>query len=266
MPLLEGKIALITGGAVGTSRGIARALAREGAGLILADIDGEGAERTAEEFREGGARAFSIATDVAEREQVWAAVEAARERFGGLDILVNTAIRLSPDVPLEQKTDEMVESVFRVGFWGVLWMMQAALPLMRQRGGGRIINFYSNDADAGVWLHSDYNATKGAVLALSRSAAIEWARYGILVNCISPNSQGKQYEILVQEVPGIADQASARNPLGRIGDPEEDIGPLVAFLASDGARYITGDLIRVDGGQHLPRRDSRPADLTTFET
>lgn len=265
MGTLSDKIALITGGGVGTSRGIARVFAQEGASLILADIDGEAAERTAVELRQRGAQAHAIQTDIGVRDQVEAVVSATAEHFGGLDILVNTAIRTSDDVPLEHKTDEMLESVLKVGLWGVWWSMRAALPLMRKRGGGRIINFYSNDADAGVWLHSDYNATKGAVLALSRSAANEWARYGINVNCVSPASAGREFERVMREKPEIAEQAAGRNPSGRIGDPEKDIGPAIAFLASDAAQYITGDLIRLDGGQHMPRRDSRPPDLSIFD-
>ena len=264
MGFLDNKIALITGGGIGTSRGIARVFAREGAALVLADIDGAAAEKTAEELRQAGARAKAIQCDVGIKEQIEAAVQLADDAFGGLDILVNTAIKTSDDVLLEQKTDEMLDRVLKVGLWGVWWAMRAALPIMQKRGGGRIINFYSNDADAGVWLHSDYNATKGAVLALTRSAAMEWARYNILANCVSPASAGREFVRVMAENPRVIEAASSRNPLGRIGDPEKDIAPVIVFLASEASAYITGDLIRLDGGQHMPRRDSKPQDLSIF--
>src|SRR2546421_10884092 len=108
--------------------------------------------------------------------------------------------------------------------------MRAALPVMRAQGGGRIINFYSIDAEAAAWLHVDYNMAKEAIRGLTRSAAVEWGRYNVLVNAIAPAAKGSVFEQLSREIPGFAEMAAAQNPLGRVGDPEEDIAPVAVFL------------------------------------
>jgi NAD(P)-dependent dehydrogenase (short-subunit alcohol dehydrogenase family) len=136
---------------------------------------------------------------------------------------------------------------------------------MRDAGSGRIVNFYSIDAEAGAWLHADYNIGKDAVLGFTRSAAAEWARHGIRVNAVAPVAAGTVFRELTASVPGFEAQAAAMNPTGRVGDPEQDIAPVVLFLAGEDSRYMTGELVHVDGGQHLPRYQSRPSDLSVFE-
>ena len=133
------------------------------------------------------------------------------------------------------------------------------------RGGGSIVNFYSIDAQTGAWLHADYNIAKTAILGLTRSAAVEWGRYGIRVNAISPTGLGQVFARLVNDVPGFLEAATENNPLRRAGDPEDDIGPVVVFLASEMSRFITGELINVDGGQNLPGYVSRPHNLAELE-
>jgi NAD(P)-dependent dehydrogenase (short-subunit alcohol dehydrogenase family) len=143
--------------------------------------------------------------------------------------------------------------------------MRAALPEMKKRGGGRIINFYSIDAEVAAWLHADYNAAKAAIQGLTRSAAAEWGRFNILVNAIAPTAAGTVFVELCKKIPGFAEAASAQNPLGRVGDPEKDIAPVVVFLASELSRYVTGETIHVDGGMNMPGYHSRPADLAALE-
>lgn len=262
MGLLEGRVALVTGAAAGIGRGTSRAFAREGAKVALVDMDEERGRATADEIARdlGGDVAF-IKADIADRNSCEQAVSGTVERFGALDILINNANTLSPNVLLENKTDEMLARTLGIGLWGTWWLMRAALPHMKRQGGGRIVNFHSIDADAGVWLHSDYNATKGAILALTRSAASEWARFNILVNAIAPAAAGAGFERRVREEPGFAERAAQSNPLGRVGDPEHDIAPALLFLASEMGRYVTGTVIPVDGGVHLARYNSKPADL-----
>jgi NAD(P)-dependent dehydrogenase (short-subunit alcohol dehydrogenase family) len=178
---------------------------------------------------------------VRRKEDIEGAIRAAVGRFGGLDTLVNNAIGLSPNILLEQKTDEMMEGVLRSGLWATWWAMRAALPHMKKRGGGRIINFYSIDADVAAWLHADYNLTKAAIQGLTRSAAAEWGRFNILVNAIAPTAAGTIFTELCEKVPGFGAAAAQQNPLGRVGDPEADIAPVVVFLASELARYVTGE-------------------------
>jgi NAD(P)-dependent dehydrogenase (short-subunit alcohol dehydrogenase family) len=261
MGRLEGKRTVVTGGGKGIGRGIVRRFAKEGASVLLAEIDEGAGKEAADELAGAGHDVVFRLCDVGDREQITAVVADAVERWGRLDVLVNNAIGLSPNVLLEDKTDDMLEGVLRSGLWATWWSMKAAFPTMRDQGGGRIINFYSIDAETGAWLHGDYNATKDAIRGLTRSAAAEWARFDILVNAIAPAAKGTVFEQLSSAIPGFAEGAAAMNPLGRVGDPEEDIAPVAVFLASDDARYVTGETIHVDGGQHLPRYNSKPPDL-----
>lgn len=265
MGRLDGKVALVTGAGKGIGRGVARRFAREGAHVLVADIDEEAGEATARSLGQLGGDGVFVPTDVTRKEQVQAAVARAAEHYGRLDVLVNNAIALSPNILLEQKTDEMLDGVLHSGLWATWWSMRAAFPIMRDQNAGRIINFYSIDAEAGAWLHGDYNATKDAIRGLTRSAAAEWARFNILVNAVAPAAAGTVFEELSRAMPGFAETAAAMNPLGRVGDPEEDVAPVLVFLASDDARYVTGETIHVDGGQHLPRYHSRPPDLGAFQ-
>ncbi len=265
MALLHDKVALITGAGGGIGRGIARRFAREGAAVVIAEIDAASGAAVAAECQALGAKALFVATDVTRKDSVEAAVEAAAQAFGGLDILVNNAFVPTPNVRLEDKTDEMLERTLASTVWASWWAMKAALPHMRQRGGGKIVNFYSIDVELGAWLHGDYNTAKGGILGLTRSAAAEWGRFNITVNAVAPTAMGATFHKLCAENPGFAERSAAMRPLGRCGDPEEDIGPAVVFLACEMSRYITGEAIHVDGGLHLPGYNSRPADVPVRE-
>lgn len=265
MSRLAGKVAIVTGGGKGIGRGIARRLAREGAKVVVAELDVDAGKTVADELSGLGGEGLYVRTDVSQKDDVLAALAAAQDSFGGLDILVNNAIALTPDVLLEQKTDEMLEKTLRVGLWSVWWGMQAALPMMQARGGGRIINFYSVDADNGNWVHGDYNTAKGGVGALTRTAAIQWARFNVQVNAIAPIAASAAFEEMLAAAPQLADAIPMMIPAGRMGDPEEDIAPVVAFLCSEESRFITGAIIPVDGGLHIPRLNTRPPDLSVFD-
>ena len=206
-----------------------------------------------------------MSADMGVKTEVEAMIERAVGEFGGLDILVNNASQLSPNVLLEQKTDEMLQRTLEIGTWGSWWAMRAAFPHMKARGGGSIINFYSIDAQTGAWLHADYNMNKGAILGLTRTAAVEWGRFNIRTNAIAPTGMGQVFADLAQNVPGFLEMATASNPLKRAGDPEKDIGPVVLFLASEMSRFVNGELINVDGGQHLPGYVSVPHNLAEME-
>ncbi|MCW2608071.1 MAG: Oxidoreductase [Frankiales bacterium] len=265
MGRFDEEVVLITGAGHGIGRGTARRFAREGATVVVAEIDEAAGREVADSLADLGGRGLFVATDVTRKEQVVRAVDTAVERFGRLDVLVNNAARLSPNVLLEQKTDDMLEDVLRSTLWATWWASHAAFPHLRSRGRGRIVNFYSIDAEAGAWLHADYNIGKDAVLGFTRSAAAEWARHGIRVNAVAPAAVGTVFQQLTDAVPGFAEKAASMNPMGRVGDPERDVAPVVLFLASEDSRYMTGELVHVDGGQHLPRYQSRPDDLAAFE-
>jgi NAD(P)-dependent dehydrogenase (short-subunit alcohol dehydrogenase family) len=158
----------------------------------------------------------------------------------------------------------MLEQQLAIGVWGTWWGMQTAMPIMRDQGGGQIVNFTSLDVETGAWLHSDYSVVKAGIQAMTRSAAIDWARHNIRVNALAPVAASSAFEQMCRDRPGLKEMAGQAIPLGRMGDPEEDIAPAAVFLASDLSRYITGATLPVDGGLNLPRGNSTPADLKMF--
>jgi 3-oxoacyl-[acyl-carrier protein] reductase len=265
MGLLQDKVSLITGAGGGIGRGVALRFAREGAAVVIAELDTTTGPAVAAECVELGARALFLHTDVTKKSSIEAAIQGAVERFGGLDVLVNNAFVPTPNVLLEDKTDAMLESTLKSCVWATWWAMKAAQPHMRKRGGGSIVNFYSIDVDLGAWLHADYNTAKAAILGLTRSAAAEWGRFNVRVNAIAPTAMGATFHKLCAENPGFAEKSAAMRPLGRCGEPEADIGPVVVFLACEMSRYITGESLHVDGGLHLPGYNSRPATVPVRE-
>lgn len=248
---LEGRVALVTGAGDGIGRAIARAYAAEGASIVVAERDPETGRDAEAELADRGAAACFVATDVAVRSQVEAAVATAVERFGTVDVLVNNAWGGGSLGRVETKTDEQIQRAFDVGFNGPRWAMQAALPHMRARGWGRVINLCSLN---GVNAHMgtlEYNAAKEALRTLTRTAAREWARYGIVVNALCPGAKTAPARALEAMLPEMFAEMEGANPMGRMGDPDDDIAPVAVFLASEGCRYLTGNTLFVDGGGHI---------------
>lgn len=265
MALLKDKVALITGAGGGIGKGVARAFAREGAAVVIAEIDQLTGLQVEQELKDLGARALFVRTDVTSKSSIEASVQTAVDHFGSLDILVNNAFIPTPNVLLEEKTDEMLQQTLTSSLWAAWWAMRAALPHMRKNCWGRIVNFYSIDTETGAWLHADYNTAKAGIVGLTRSAASEWGRFNITVNAVAPTAMGATFHKLAAENPGFAERSAAARPLGRSGDPEFDIGPAVVFLSSDMSRYVTGETLHVDGGLHLPGYNSRPTGVPVRE-
>lgn len=251
----------MTGAGQGIGRGIARRFVREGAKVIVAEINPAHGSKVEQELLDMGAEAVFVQTDVSDKGQVQRLFQVAVERFGRVDILVNNAIKAPAQVLMEDKTDAMLAEQLAIGVWGTWWCMQLAMPIMRQQGGGRIINFSSIDVDSGAWLHSDYAVAKAGIQAMTRCAAQDWGRYNILVNCVSPTAMTAPFEEMCAKRPELKEAAAKARPIGRLGDPEEDIAPVVVMLASEGCRYVTGVTVPVDGGKHLPRGMNRPDQL-----
>ncbi|MBU6393015.1 MAG: SDR family oxidoreductase [Sphingomonadales bacterium] len=248
---LEGRSALITGAADGIGRGMARRFAREGAAVLIADFDTDQGTAVAREIADMGGRAAFIACDVTKRDQVVGAVAECVEQFGSIDVLVNNAFSGGLPGRIERRSDEMFARTMDMCLYATKWAMEAALPHMRARRWGRIINFGSLN---GVNAHmgtADYNVAKEAVRAYTRSAAREWARYGICANVICPAAKSASYRKFEAAQPEVAAATEAANPMGRMGDPEADIAGVALFLASEDARYLTGNTLFVDGGGHI---------------
>lgn len=243
---LDGKVALVTGGGAGIGAGIARRFADEGATVVVAEFDAGTGAAIAEEI--GG---LFVPTDVTKREQVENAVATTQSEFGSLDILVNNAWGGGAIGRVENKTDDELAHGVAMGYYGPFWAMRAAFGQMKRRGWGRVINMCSlNGVNAHVG-SLEYNAAKEALRALTRTAAREWASTGITVNAICPAAKSAAFLAIVEEHPEIGSLADAANPMGRMGDPYDDIAPVAVFLAGEGSRYLTGNTLFVDGGSHI---------------
>jgi NAD(P)-dependent dehydrogenase (short-subunit alcohol dehydrogenase family) len=243
---LKGKVAVVTGAGAGIGEGIARRFAHDGADVIVAEIDESSGLKVAEDIS-----GSFIATDVKDRGQVEAAVSAAVDRYGSIDILVNNAWGGGELGRVEKKTDAELAHGIALAYYGPFWAMRAAFPHMKQRCWGRVINICSIN---GVNAHMgslEYNAAKEALRALTRTAAREWAPVGVTVNAICPAAKSKEFLRIVTEHPEIEEMANSATPMGRLGDPLNDIAPVAAFLASDDSRYLTGNTLFVDGGAHI---------------
>jgi 3-oxoacyl-[acyl-carrier protein] reductase len=244
MARLEGKVALVTGAGRGIGAAIARRLASDGAKVVVNYNRSAGpAEAVVEDIRADGGEAAALQADVANLDEAEWLPARAVDAFGRLDVVVNNAA-VAEFRPLDAITADHFDRQFALNVRGLLFLTRAAAPLLPS--GGRIINITSGAAEAGSPSASVYAATKAAVQALSKSLAAELGPRGITVNCVSPGLTDT--EMLHANMPPDVQGALIRvTPLGRLGTPAE-IADVVAFLASEDARWITGQVIRANGG------------------
>lgn len=241
--MLDQKIAIVTGAGRGIGEGIARKLADEGATVVCADVNADDADRVAQDCGRG---AWAVRLDVSVAAECDQVVAEAAKRGGRLDILVNNA-GINRDAMLHKMTDEQWHQVIAVDLTGVFFMTRAASRIMRAAGAGRIVNISSASWMGNIG-QANYAAAKAGVIGLSRTAARELARSQVTVNAICP---GFIDTTMTRSIPQpIREAQLAKIPLGRAGQPA-DVAALVAFLASDQAGYITGEVINVGGGYVL---------------
>ncbi len=241
-------VALVTGSARGIGEAIATALAAAGHSVAVGDIDEQAAEAVAARLsKESGQRCIGVRIDVADSASVKAAVQLIEADLGPVDVLVNNA-GIDVIQPFVDSTEETWERLVAVNLLGTIRCTRAVLDSMRERGRGRVISLGSDAGRVGSSGEVVYSATKGGVIAFTKALAREVARDGITVNCVCPGpTDTALLDQVAQSSQKLYDGLARAIPLRRIGQPS-DIAPAVAFLASEGAGYITGQTLSVSGG------------------
>ncbi|MBL0716908.1 MAG: 3-oxoacyl-ACP reductase FabG [Desulfosarcina sp.] len=240
---LKGMVALVTGAAQGIGKATAEVFAKEGASIVLNDINEEGLKKAAKDIEALGVECLPVVANTSLLSDVEKMYAQVMEKFGRLDILVNNA-GITRDGLLHKMTEEQWKLVIDVNLTGVFFCLQGAAKIMRASGGGRIVNI-SSVARYGNVGQANYSSTKAAVVGLTRTAAKELARKNIRVNCVAPGPINTE---MLQAVPEkVLEKLIQPIPLQRIGEPEE-LANTVLFLASDQSSYVTGQVINCDGG------------------
>lgn len=246
MKKLQDKVAIITGGAGGIGKGMAMAYVKEGAKVVIVDLNEEAGNQTVKELQAHSPESMFIQANLMEHDKLAGIVKEVVEKLGKLDILINNA-HASKQAPFEEITQEMLDLSFNTGFYPTFYFMQAALPHLKETK-GKIINFASGAGINGQPKQASYAAAKEAIRAITRVAADEFGPFGINVNIISPIANSPGIQQWAQAAPDDYNAMLSRIPLRRLGELEEDLGRVAVFLGSEDSDYITGQTIMVDGG------------------
>lgn len=249
---LEGKVAVVTGAANGMGRATAVLFAQEGAKVVLGDVDKKGGQNAVEEIKDYGGEATFVACDVSQEAEVMRLIDTAKRKYGGLNTLFNNAGIEQPVTPSHEVSEELFDRVIAINLKGTFFGCKHAIPLLRQAGGGTIVNNSSVSAFANVGGNLSYGASKGAIMSLTRILAIEYARENIRVNAICPgviDTPMNQRNLAKAADPdAVREKWMAATPLGRMGTPEE-VARTVLYLASEMSSFTTGIGLLIDGGR-----------------
>ncbi|WP_333715518.1 MULTISPECIES: (S)-acetoin forming diacetyl reductase [Pantoea] len=253
---MKTRVALVTGAGQGIGAAIARRLAQDGFAVAVSDYNAQTAQQVADQIVSAGGNAIALQADVAQREQVFRAVEEARQRLGGFDVIVNNA-GVAPSTPIAEITEEVVDKVYNINVKGVIWGIQAAVQAFAAEGhGGKIINACSQAGHTGNPELAVYSSSKFAVRGLTQTAARDLASAGITVNAFCPGIvKTPMWEAIDRQISAAAGQPEGygtqefakRITLGRLSEPE-DVAACVAFLAGPDSDYMTGQSLLIDGG------------------
>lgn len=244
----SGRTAIVTGAAQGIGEGVVRGFAARGAGVVVADLNADGAARVAAEIAAAGGAAMAVAMDVTDSRSVDAAVRAAAERFGSVDILINTAGGFGKSVPAEDIADDEWQRIVALNLTGTFLACRAVIPRMKQRRWGRIVNVSSEAGRMPMIVTAlHYASAKTAVLGLTRHLARELGPFGVTVNAVAPGTTLSP-RVAALHSPERFAWLKQLTPLGRIAEVDDQVAPIL-FLASEGARYVTGATIDVSGGR-----------------
>lgn len=253
---MKQRVALVTGAGQGIGEAIALRLSRDGFNVAVVDLDLQAATKVAKKIEQTGGSALAIRADVADRTQVFAAVEQAQRTFGGFDVIVNNA-GIAPSTPIESITPEIVDKVYNINVKGVIWGMQAAIEAFKQLGhGGKIINASSQAGHVGNPELAVYSSSKFAVRGLTQTAARDLAPLGITVNAYCPGivktpmwqQIDKEISVAAGQPEGYGTQQFAKRiTLGRLSEAD-DVAACVSYLAGPDSNYMTGQSLLIDGG------------------
>jgi 2-hydroxycyclohexanecarboxyl-CoA dehydrogenase len=244
---VAGKVAIVTGAASGLGRGIAQALAAEGARVAVVDLNEAGAEETVEVVTKAGGEAAAWRADISDKARIDAVVGEVAARWGGVHILVNNA-GLDKVGPFVQSPESDWDLILRVNLKGPIVCTRAVLDVMIKQGGGKIVNIASDAGRVGSTGEAVYSAAKGGIIAFTKTIAREMARHRINVNCVCPGpSDTPLFAEVAAGNPKLAESLKRVIPFGRLGTPE-DLAPAVVFFASDESAFVTGQTLSVSGG------------------
>jgi NAD(P)-dependent dehydrogenase (short-subunit alcohol dehydrogenase family) len=246
--VLDNKVAIVSGARRGVGKAEALALAGAGAKVVACDLVYDELLGVQAEIAASGGECLALHCDVRERSQIISVVDQTVEKYGTVDILVNNAQGGLDSIAWEELTDEVVKTSLYSGPVASLRFMQACLPHMKKQAWGRIINTASGAARGGVGNLGHYAMAKGAIASLTYAAATDWSKWGITVNVIYPAVLTDAMKAWMAISPENRQTIESAFPVGYVGDSNDDLGPVVVFLASDASRYLTGHPFFIDGG------------------